>query len=322
MTDLANFLATGDTTGDATGVPLHHSASKTIMALASAAADITWMIREPATSADFGKVQGSANADGDDQKALDVICDERVAAALKDAGVAIYLSEEQEGPLPLTDDGLVIVACDPLDGSSNIETNISIGTIFSILPAAGGILQPGRNQLASGFFVYGPQTTLLLTMGQGVAAFQMDASGVFQQLDWDVKIAPSASEFAINMSYSRHWHAPISRYIDDCLAGSTGPRKTNFNMRWVGSLVADGWRIFRRGGVFLYPADSREAYLEGRLRLVYEAAPVAFLVEQAGGVATTGLGPIMDVVPERLHQRISLIFGSRDEVEEIKKYYS
>ncbi len=156
----------------------------------------------------------------------------------------------------------------------------------------------------------------------GVAAFQMDSSGVFQRLDWDVKIAPSASEFAINMSYSRHWHAPISRYIDDCLAGSTGPRKTNFNMRWVGSLVADGWRIFRRGGVFLYPADSREAYLEGRLRLVYEAAPVAFLVEQAGGVATTGLGPIMDVVPERLHQRISLIFGSRDEVEEIKKYYS
>jgi fructose-1,6-bisphosphatase I len=316
MSNLANFL-----NDHKSNSPLHGAAVDAILALASAVTEISHLIRDPAASAQFGAVRGSANADGDSQKALDVICDELVTAALSKADVAIYLSEEQDDPVPLVADGAVIVACDPLDGSSNIDTNISIGTIFSILPSAGGILQPGRNQLASGFFVYGPQTTLLMTMGNGVHAFQLDASGVFQHLDWAVTIPAETSEYAINASNARFWQAPVASYIADCIAGTDGPHGRKFNMRWVGSLVADGWRIFRRGGVFLYPGDARDGYAEGRLRLVYEAAPVAFLVEQAGGKATTGSAAILDVVPERLHQRISLVFGSASEVDTIIGYH-
>lgn len=255
------------------------------------------------------------------KKKLDVICDEIVVAALATAAVATYLSEERDDPMPMDEGGLVIVACDPLDGSSNIDTNLSIGTIFSLLPAAAGPLQSGRNQLASGFFVYGPQTTLLLTMGEGVHAFQMDSSGVFHLLDWTVAIPAQTSEFAINAANARFWHAPASAYIADCIAGATGPRGRDFNMRWLGSLVADSWRIFRRGGVFLYPGDQREGYGEGRLRLVYEAAPVAFLVEQAGGSATNGTDAIMEIVPDRLHQRVPFFFGSASEIDEINRHH-
>jgi fructose-1,6-bisphosphatase I len=216
----------------------------------------------------------------------------------------------------------VIVASDPLDGSSNIDTNVSIGTIFSILPASGGSLQPGRNQLASGIFVYGPQTTLLVTCGDGVFAFQLGTDGQFHDMGWQVRMPAETSEFAINASNSRHWAAPVSRYIADCLAGSAGQRQRNFNMRWVGSLVADGWRIFRRGGIFLYPADARDGYHNGRLRLVYEASPMAFLVTQAGGRASDGQQDILDIVPDALHQRVPLVFGSANEVDEFVKYGS
>ena len=317
MPDLADFL-----NADATLDPLDKASANAILALAEAAATIAGLIRDPKPSSGFGVARDSANADGDTQKALDVVCDDLVSAALARAGVAVYLSEEQDEPVSLAADGKVIVACDPLDGSSNIDTNISIGTIFSILPAAGGTLQAGRNQLASGFFVYGPQTTMLLTTGEGVHAFQMDESGRFQQLDWDVKIAPETGEFAINASNSRHWFKAVSAYITDCLSGKDGPRGRNFNMRWVGSLVADSWRIFRRGGVFLYPGDARNGYGDGRLRLIYEAAPVALLVEQAGGRAITGDMDILDVKPESLHQRVPLIFGSSNEVDVIATYHS
>ena len=294
-----------------------------VAALAAVAADLSAMIRRADATAQLGAVRGSANADGDDQKKLDVLADEMIASALANcAGVAAYLSEERDTAMGLDDGGDVIVASDPLDGSSNIDTNVSIGTIFSILPAAGGHLQSGRNQLASGIFVYGPQTTLLVTFGDGVFAFQLAEDREFYDMGWQVQIPPETSEFAINASNSRHWRAPVSRYIADCLAGVDGPRRRNFNMRWVGSLVADGWRIFRRGGIFLYPADARKGYDTGRLRLVYEANPMAMLVSQAGGRASDGQQDILAITPTSLHQRVPLVFGSANEVDEFMNYGS
>ena len=294
-----------------------------VAALAAVAADLSAMIRRADATAQLGAVRGSANADGDDQKKLDVLADEMIASALANcAGVAAYLSEERDTAMGLDDGGDVIVASDPLDGSSNIDTNVSIGTIFSILPAAGGHLQSGRNQLASGIFVYGPQTTLLVTFGDGVFAFQLAEDREFYDMGWQVQIPPETSEFAINASNSRHWRAPVSRYIADCLAGVDGPRQRNFNMRWVGSLVADGWRIFRRGGIFLYPADARKGYDTGRLRLVYEANPMAMLVSQAGGRASDGQQDILAITPTSLHQRVPLVFGSANEVDEFMNYGS
>ena len=294
-----------------------------VRALAGVAVELSAIIARPDSTAQLGAVRGSANADGDDQKKLDVLADEMIATALAAVDhVAAYLSEERDAAIQLHDGGDVIVASDPLDGSSNIDTNVSIGTIFSILPASGGSLQPGRNQLASGIFVYGPQTTLLVTCGDGVFAFQLGTDGQFHDMGWQVRMPAETSEFAINASNSRHWAAPVSRYIADCLAGSAGPRQRNFNMRWVGSLVADGWRIFRRGGIFLYPADARDGYDNGRLRLVYEASPMAFLVTQAGGRASDGQQDILDIVPDALHQRVPLVFGSANEVDEFVKYGS
>ena len=295
----------------------------TVAALAKVAAELSILIRDAKSSAQLGAVRGSANADGDDQKELDVLADEMIVSALADCvGVATYLSEERDNAVKLHHDGDIIVASDPLDGSTNIDTNVSIGTIFSILPAAGGHLQPGRNQLASGIFVYGPQTTLLVTFGDGVYAFQLAADGLFYDMDWQVQIPPKTSEFAINASNSRHWMAPVSRYINDCLAGDEGPRQRDFNMRWVGSLVADSWRIFRRGGIFLYPADARKGYETGRLRLVYEASPMAMLVSQAVGRASDGHQDILDITPNSLHQRVPLVFGSANEVDEFMSYGS
>ena len=294
-----------------------------VRALAGVAVELSATIARPDSTAQLGAVRGSANADGDDQKKLDVLADEMIATALVAVDhVAAYLSEERDAAIQLHDGGDVIVASDPLDGSSNIDTNVSIGTIFSILPASGGSLQPGRNQLASGIFVYGPQTTLLVTCGDGVFAFQLGTDGQFHDMGWLVRMPAETSEFAIKASNSRHWAAPVSRYIADCLAGSAGPRQRNFNMRWVGSLVADGWRIFRRGGIFLYPADARDGYDNGRLRLVYEASPMAFLVTQAGGRASDGQQDILDIVPDALHQRVPLVFGSANEVDEFVKYGS
>ena len=294
-----------------------------VSALAVAAADIATVIRHPDKDAAHGAERGSANVDGDEQKTLDVLADEMIQAALvKVPAVASYLSEEQDEAVLMHNQGTVIVASDPLDGSSNIDTNVSVGTIFSILPAAGGPLQPGRNQIAAGFFVYGPQTTLLVTFGRGVKAFQLNADGQFQEMGWQVAITAKTREFAINTSNIRQWSPDVAAYINDCFAGSGGPRAENFNMRWIGSLVADAWRIFRRGGIFLYPADRRLGYGAGRLRLVYEANPVAFLVEAAGGKAVDGKRPILDIIPETLHARVPFIFGSANEVDEFMRYGS
>ena len=310
MPDLGNYLAK------------HAEAqvASVIMALAGAASAIAAEIRIPATSLD--EAAGAVNADGDTQKKLDVIADDIVLDVLAGTGVASYLSEEREEAIPVNDGGTMIVACDPLDGSSNIGVNVSVGTIFSLLPASGGELQPGRSQLAAGFFVYGPQTTLLLTVGSGTASFRMEDDGGFRLLEERVGIPQTAREFAINASNSRHWPAPITRYVDGCLAGADGPRGKDFNMRWVASLVAEAWRIISRGGIFLYPSDARKGYESGRLRLVYEAAPVAMLVEQAGGVATDGAGAILDIVPQTLHQRVPLVFGVGEEVAAVAGEYA
>ena len=267
----------------------------------------------------LGAVTGDENADGDDQKALDVLADQLIEQALAKTSLFAYLSEEREQPVPLSSSGQLVCACDPLDGSSNIDTNLTIGTIFSIYSAPydkieTSLLCPGREQIATGFFAYGPQTALLLTYGNGVFAFCFDGTQ-YRLMDWQVRIPCQTSEFAINAANHRHWSARTTNYIDQLLAGKQGGRGRDFNMRWAGSLVADCWRILRRGGIFLYPEDSRRGYESGRLRLVYEANPISFLVEQAGGVATDGEQDILDIQPTDLHQRVPLIFGSADEVE-------
>ena len=220
----------------------------------------------------------------------------------------------------------ISIAVDPLDGSSNIDTNMSVGTIFSVLPTPRSIrvtfTQPGAAQLAAGFFVYGPQTSLVLTLGRGVDIFTLDRSeNLFKLIRSGVQIPADTAEFAINASNQRHWEPPVQAFIEDCLAGANGARGKDFNMRWIGSLVAEAYRILTRGGIFLYPADAREGYGEGRLRLVYEANPMAFIMEQAGGAASTGRKRILDLTPSALHQRVPLIMGSRDKVRRLERLH-
>ena len=217
------------------------------------------------------------------------------------------------------------VNVDPLDGSSNIDTNLTVGTIFSILPAEGPspLLQPGHTQLAAGFIIYGPQTALVLTVGQGTHMFWL-APGAedFLLVKRNVQIPAVAREYAINGSNFRFWDDAIKAYVIDCTLGEDGPRKANFNTRWLASLVAEAFRILTRGGIYLYPDDTRKGYTKGRLRLLYEANPIALLTEQAGGACTTGTQRMLDVAPASLHQRVALVFGSKNEVEEVAHYYS
>ena len=291
-----------------------------VLGLAEASINIAELAAQNGISQSaLGAVTGEENADGDGQKALDVLADQLIEQALAKTNLFAYLSEEREQPVPLSPSGQLVCACDPLDGSSNIDTNLTIGTIFSLYPAPDNeietkLLCPGREQIAAGFFAYGPQTALLLTYGNGVFAFCFDGTQ-YRLMDWQVRIPSQTSEFAINAANHRHWSARTTSYIDQLLAGKQGGRGRNFNMRWAGSLVADCWRILRRGGIFLYPEDSRRGYESGRLRLVYEANPISFLVEQAGGLATDGEQDILDIQPTDLHQRVPLIFGSADEVE-------
>jgi fructose-1,6-bisphosphatase I len=221
---------------------------------------------------------------------------------------------------------------DPLDGSSNIEVNVSIGTIFSVLqktsPASTEVseqdfLQAGSKQVAAGYCVYGPQTTLVLTLGHGVAMFTLDRDqGEFVLTQDQVQIPADTKEFAINMSNMRHWDAPVKRYVDECLQGKEGARNKDFNMRWIASMVADVHRILMRGGIFMYPWDKREPGKPGKLRLMYEANPMSWLVEQAGGAATNGKQRILDIQPAHLHERVSVILGSKNEVERVTSYHT
>lgn len=266
------------------------------------------------------------NSDGDQQKALDVMADEMFEAALRGTGVKYYASEEQEDVLTLDADGTFALATDPLDGSSNIDVNVTIGTIFSIFPVAdsatASFLRPARDQICAGYIAYGPQTLLAVTFGAGTVLFVLDPeTGRFELAEEKMDLPVAAKEFSINASNRRHWGQAVLAYVEENERGKDGPKGKDMNFRWVGSLVAETHRILTRGGTFLYPSDSRKGYENGRLRMVYEVGPMAFLVEQAGGKATDGVTPIMDLTAEQLHERRPFVFGSAEEVDRIAELH-
>jgi fructose-1,6-bisphosphatase I len=277
---------------------------------------------------------GTDNVQGEAQKKLDVLSNEILLEANEWGGhLAGLASEEMDEPCHIPAQypkGGYLLLFDPLDGSSNIDVNISVGTIFSVLRCPKGVetpsekdfLQPGVEQVAAGYTVYGPSTMLVLTIGTGVHAFTLDRElGSFVLTQRNLKIPEETKEFSINASNRRFWEAPVQRYIDECLAGKEGPRGKDFNMRWVASMVADVHRIITRGGVFMYPLDSKTKDKGGKLRLLYEANPMSFIIEQAGGASTTGRQRILEVQPQKLHQRVPVIMGSRKEVELIESYH-
>ncbi|MBT9598413.1 MAG: class 1 fructose-bisphosphatase [Vitreoscilla sp.] len=277
---------------------------------------------------------GSENVQGEVQKKLDIISNEVLIEANVWGGHLAAMASEEMDTIHVVPDrypqGEFLLLFDPLDGSSNIDVNVSIGTIFSVLRKVNNqrgvseedFLQPGKQQAAAGYCVYGPQTTLVLTVGRGVAVFTLDREqGSFVLTAENIQVPEDTKEFAINMSNQRHWDAPVTRYINECLAGKEGPRGKDFNMRWVASMVADVHRILTRGGVFLYPWDKREPDKPGKLRLMYEANPMAYLIEQAGGQATNGHQRIMDMVPTKLHERVSVMLGSKNEVQRVTDYH-
>ena len=301
--------------------------ARVLSGVASAALPVANLIRWGGLSGAFDAPLGPGH-DGTAQKALDVFADKAFVNGLKGAGVRGIVSEERDEPVSLDETGTLLLAIDPLDGSNNIDANVSIGTLFSVFDSPGAefapaaFLQRGVAQRAAGFILYGPHTDFMFTIGSGVHMATLDPdSNAFRMTGFDLRIPSGTAEFAINASNSRYWPAPVRAYIDDCLEGDEGPRRRNFNMRWVGSVVADVYRIVVRGGVYLYPQDSREGYEHGRLRLLYEANPIAMLIEQAGGVAIDGFNRILDISPQSLHMRTPLIFGSKDKVERIAGYY-
>ena len=282
---------------------------------------------------------GSVNVQGETQKKLDVLSNEVFIRRTEWAGnLAGMASEEMDLPYQIPAQhprGKYLLVFDPLDGSSNIDVNVSVGSIFSILRVNQDVvesgrdlveadfLQPGTQQVAAGYALYGPTTMLVLTVGDGVNGFTLDSNlGEFMLTHPRMQVPTQTQEFAINASNSRFWEAPVKRYVDECLAGKTGPRAKDFNMRWIASMVAEAHRILMRGGVFLYPRDTKDMSKPGRLRLLYEANPIGLIMEQAGGRASTGREPVLEVQPTSLHQRIGLVFGSRCEVERIERYHA
>jgi fructose-1,6-bisphosphatase I len=280
-----------------------------------------------------GVSTGVENVQGETQKALDVLSNEILLEANEWGGnLAALVSEEMEDVKPTPTHyprGEYLLLFDPLDGSSNIDVNISVGTIFSVLRCPQGVavpdekcfLQPGREQVAAGFAVYGPTTQLVITVGDGAFGFTLDRETyTFVLTQETIRIPEDTAEFAINASNMRRWEPPVKRYIDECLAGKDGPRGKDFNMRWVASMVADVFRVLSRGGIFMYPRDSKNR--DGRLRLMYEANPMAFIVEQAGGAATDGKARILDIQPQKLHQRVAVVLGSKKEVDRVTSYHT
>ena len=279
---------------------------------------------------------GSENVQGETQKKMDIISNEVFMKSNEWAGhLSAMASEEMDEIYPIPENyprGKYLLTFDPLDGSSNIDVNVSVGTIFSILkcpgdgqtPSQQAFMQPGLQQVAAGYALYGPSTMMVLTTGNGVNGFTLDQNiGEFILTHPNMTIPEDTQEFAINASNMRHWEAPVKRYVDECLAGTTGTRDKDFNMRWIASMVAEVHRILTRGGVFMYPMDEkmRSKGLEGKLRLMYEANPMSFIVEQAGGASITGRERIMEVEPRELHQRVPVILGSKNEVDRIAAYH-
>ena len=305
--------------------------------VARACKSISHAVNKGALGSKLGDVMGSAgseNVQGEVQKKLDIIANNVLIEANEWGGHLAAMASEEMDSIHVVPNrypqGEYLLMFDPLDGSSNIEVNVSIGTIFSVLKKVSNntavteqdFLQPGTQQVAAGYCVYGPQTTFVLTVGNGVAMFTLDREqGSFVLTQENVKIPEDTKEFAINMSNMRHWDAPVRRYVDECLAGKEGPRGKDFNMRWIASMVADVHRILTRGGIFMYPWDKREPEKPGKLRLMYEANPMSWLIEQAGGAATNGLQRILEVQPTQLHQRVSVILGSKNEVERVTRYH-
>jgi fructose-1,6-bisphosphatase I len=292
-----------------------------IAAIAAAAIELAALIADGPLAGITGQ-NGGINPDGDRQRDIDIAADDMTRRALRHAPVAAILSEEAAFPETLDARAPLCVAIDPLDGSANLENNVSVGTIFSIRPRGNDILstffEPGTAQCAAGFIVYGPQTTLVLALDARVDIFILDRRArEFVLTARGVRIARDTPEFAINASNRRHWHGPVRAYIDECLAGINGGGAADFNMRWIGSLVAESLRILMRGGVFLYPADARPGYREGRLRLLYEAHPMALVMEWAGGAASTGRRRILELGAKTPHQRVPLIMGSARGVRDV-----
>ncbi len=307
--------------GWAANRPARLAVAATISALATVSIELAELVGQGALAGPLGRLTGK-KGEVDEQKEIDLLANTRIVDVLRGAPVAAVASEEMDAPLLLDAKAPLIVAVDPLDGSSNIDANASIGTIFTVLPALqynddpSAFMQPGVNQLAGGFFVYGPQTVLVVTVGAGTQIFTLDRrTSTFLLTHPKVEIPTRTSEYAINDSNARHWDDPIRTYVEDCRRGKEGPRGRDFNMRWTGSPVADIYRIMSRGGIYLYPGDKRREFRDGRLRLIYEANPIAWVVEQAGGAASTGRERLLEMKPTSLHQRVPLIAGSRIEVE-------
>jgi len=313
-----------DATGDFTGL---------ISDIVSACKQIAHDVNKGALIGVLGSA-GSENVQGETQKKLDVITNEIFLKSNEWGGhLAAMASEEMDDIYPIPAQypkGKYLLTFDPLDGSSNIDVNISVGTIFSILrcpegvtnPTAADFLQPGTRQVCAGYALYGPNTMLVVTTGHGVNGFTLDRDvGDFFLTHPNMTIPADTLEFAINASNERFWEAPVQRYVRECIAGTTGPRGINFNMRWVASMVAEVHRILTRGGIFMYPKDTKDPSKAGKLRLMYEANPMSFIVEQAGGMSSTGYGRIMDIQPSGLHQRVPVILGSKNEVERLVGYH-
>ena len=277
---------------------------------------------------------GAENVQGEVQQKLDLFANEKLKAALRARDIVAGIASEEEDEIVVfegCEHAKYVVLMDPLDGSSNIDINVSIGSIFSVLPAvrpkrepvAEDFLMPGTKQVAAGYCMYGPQTQLVLTFGRGVVMFTLDpTTGTFMLTAEDVRVDRAAKEFAINCSNLRHWEDPVKRYVAELLEGKTGVRGKDFNMRWVAAMVAEVHRILQRGGIFMYPRDHRDLTKPGKLRLMYEANPMSMLMENAGAAATNGHQRILDIVPEKIHQRVAVFLGAADEVERVTSYHA
>jgi fructose-1,6-bisphosphatase I len=299
-----------------------------VLALAGSCRDIAALVAAGPLAANLALSQ-TKRGGGDLETELESRAYDLLLKALEQAPVAAVATEDMDAPAPLTYGAPILAALAPLDGAANIKGNGPIGTIFSLLPAPAGaigiesaaFLQPGRQQIAGGYVIYGPQTVLVLSLGAGTDIFTLDReSGGFVRTGAHLHVAARALEIAINASNYRHWDMPVRTWFDDCLAGEDGPRAENCNLRWTGSLLAEAHRILLRGGVYFYPGDARHGYRNGRLRLLYQANPIAFLMEQAGGRASTGCERVLDRTPRLLHERVPLVFGARDEIERIERY--
>lgn len=315
----------------ASGGMLAPEVAITMGLIAATGVTIADTIAEGAIGGALSETVGSANSDGDQQRGLDLLADERFLGAISDSPVGVYASEELADPVLIGAGRPLALAIDPLDGSSNINTNVAIGTIFSIrrvvddpeINPLASFFEPGRDQIAAGFLVYGAHTALVLTLGHGTDIFLYSrVEGAFHLVAPGRAIPPKTREFAINASNYRQWDEAVRLYFDDCIKGGHGPREGEFNMRWLASVVGEAYRILLRGGAFLYPGDRRRGYAHGRLRLVYEAHPIAMLIEQAGGMATDTIAPILDIAATELHQRTPLVFGSTAEVTRIGRYHT